>query len=175
MWDYGIVIESQFLTHEATMFAAVVSPLGLLLSLSLFLAVDGLLQCPDPPGWQVLAEGGGTGNRWKIPGDLTLIRTPLKTEDGSANGTWTHISFNFTVTSAFDSEIMPCHGETITETPGNQTDSNPGEGYIHGTCDYAGTVMGAVDTAFEYNLDYRVADMYIYQDFTCNRTAKGRP
>lgn len=154
---------------------AVVSPVRLLLCLSLLLLVEGLLQCPDPPGWQVIDDDGGTGGRWKIPGDVTLVRTPLKLEDGTNNGTWTHLGLNFTLTSAFDSAELPCYGETVTDSPGNYTNSNPGKGFVNGTCDYTGSAMGSVATTFEYNLDFNVADMYFYQDFTCNRTTNGRP
>ena len=159
------------------MLATAPSPLrGLLCCLALAIpTVNGLLQCPEKPGWEVHADGGGTGNRWKIPGDLVLIRTPLKKEDGELNGTWTHIDVKFSVTSAFDDEVLPCHGEATTETPGNYTQENPGLGYVNGTCKYSGTIMGPVVTHFQYNLDYTKADMYMYQDFTCNRTANGRP
>lgn len=157
------------------MSVATVSPVWLLLCLSSLLPVNGLLQCPDPPGWQVYDDGGGTGGRWTIPGDVTLVRTPLKLEDGSKNGTWTHLALNFTLTSAFDDQRLPCYGETTTETAGNYTDSDPGQGFINGTCEYSGSAMGSVATTFEYNLDYNIADMYFYQDFTCNRTTNGRP
>lgn len=158
------------------MFAAAFSPpwLRLLPFVSLFLSsAEGLLQCPDPPGWQVITDGAD--GRWRIPGDLTLIRTPLKTADGAANGTWMEVAVNFTLSSAFDREKLPCHGVTVTETPGNYTSENKGEGYVNGTCDYLGSVMGEVKTAFSYNLNYEEADIYIWQDFTCNRTATGRP
>ncbi|KAL1876362.1 hypothetical protein VTK73DRAFT_9541 [Phialemonium thermophilum] len=141
----------------------------------LFLRLLGPGGSRDPPGWEVIAQDGGTGNRWRIPGDLTLVRTPLTTADGAPNGTWTHISVNFTITSAFDNTTLPCSGETVTETPGNYTDVNPGQGYVNGTCEYLGSAMGPVDTHFQYNLNFREADMYIYQDFTCNRTQTGRP
>jgi hypothetical protein len=159
------------------MLAAISAASTAILSLSLLsTGVTAMLQCPEDPGWQVIDESGGSGGRWKIPGDFTFIKTPLKKADGSLNGTWTHVAVNFTLTSAFDHLTLPCSGETITATPGNLTDSNPGQGYINGTCAYPkNAIMGEVETNWSYNLNYKQAEFYAYQDFSCNRTAHGRP
>lgn len=146
----------------------------LLLS-SLAASVNGLLQCPENPGWNVIDQNGGTGGRWKIPGDFTMHKTPLNGATGLKQGTPTHIAVNFTLISAFDNINLACFGETTTSTPGDFTPENAGAGLVNGTCKYPGTLMGAVETSFQYNLDYTVADLYVYQDFECNRTTKGRP
>ncbi|OIW35695.1 hypothetical protein CONLIGDRAFT_639953 [Coniochaeta ligniaria NRRL 30616] len=146
----------------------------LVLSLSLA-AVNGLLQCPETPGWRVIDQDGGSGGRWKIPGDFIMHKTPLGGGTSTKNGQSTHVAVNFTLTSAFDHVNLACYGETTTSTAGAFTPDNTGAGYVNGTCSYPGSLMGAVDTSFQYNLDYTQADLYIYQDFTCNRTTKGRP
>jgi hypothetical protein len=146
----------------------------LVLSLSVG-SVNGLLQCPETPGWQVIDQDGGFGGRWKIPGDFNMHKTPLGGGSGTKNEQSTLVSVNFTLTSAFDHVDLVCYGVTTTSTAGEFTPNNTGAGYVNGTCSYPGTLMGAVETSFQYNLDYTQADLYIYQDFTCNRTAKGRP
>lgn len=144
--------------------------------LSVLLArVNGLLQCPEDPGWEVIDSDGGTGGRWTIPGDFVMDRTPLGGGTSTADGQETHVTVNFTLGSAFDHTNLPCYGEATTSTAGEFTPENPGAGYVNGTCTYQGTLMGPVETVFQYNLDYTQADLYIYQDFTCNRTATGRP
>ena len=145
---------------------------GLTLSLTV---VSGLLQCPESPGWRVVDQDGGSGGRWKIPGDFIMHKTPVGGGTSTKNGQSTHVAVNFTLTSAFDHVNLACYGQTITATAGDFTPDNVGAGYVNGTCSYPGTLMGPVETSFQYNLDYTQADLYIYQDFTCNRTARGRP
>jgi hypothetical protein len=141
----------------------------------LVVAVRGLLQCPENPGWRVIDSDGGSGGRWKIPGDFIMHKTPLAGGNNVKNGQQVHVAVNFTLASAFDHVNLACYGETTTSTAGAFTPDTPGAGYVNGTCAYPGTMMGAVQTSFQYNLDYTQADLYIYQDFTCNRTTKGRP
>lgn len=104
-----------------------------------------------------------------------MHKTPVTGTTGSKNAQLTHVTVNFTLTSAFDHQNLACFGETTTDKPGDFTPDNTGKGYVNGTCHYYGVLMGAVETSFQYNLDYTQADLYVYQDFTCNRTARGRP
>jgi hypothetical protein len=138
-------------------------------------AVNGLLQCPEFPGWRVVDSDGGNGGRWKIPGDFVMHKTPLGGGTDTNNGQSTHVAVNFTLASAFDHVDLACYGKTTTSTAGAFTPDNSGKGYVNGTCSYPGALMGHVETTFQYNLDYTQADLYIYQDFLCNRTAQGRP
>lgn len=104
-----------------------------------------------------------------------MHKTPVVAGGSLKAGQQTHVAVNFTLTSAFDHVNLACHGETTTSTPGDFTPGNTGVGYVNGTCKYPGTLMGAVETSFQYNLDYTKADLYVYQDFECNRTSTGRP
>jgi len=162
--------------HNAKKMLAIIHRLSGLVALSsLLAAVNGLLQCPELPGWRVIDSDGGNGGRWKIPGDFVMHKTPLGGGTGTNNGQSTHVAVNFTLASAFDHVNLACYGETTTSTAGAFTPDNVGKGHVNGTCSYPGTLMGHVETTFQYNLDYTQADLYIYQDFTCNRTATGRP